>query len=107
MQGLYPFVRRVITPKSYSKSTMSRKKHPKPDIEEALCYAESHGWRVEIGGAHAWGRIYCPYNNQNCRCGAFCIASIWSTPKNTGNHAKQIRRLIDNCAVRKNANDKE
>jgi hypothetical protein len=59
---------------------MARKKHPKPEVEEALRYAEKHGWRVRIGGSHAWGRIYCPYNDKDCRCGEFCIASVWSTP---------------------------
>ena len=34
-------------------------------------------------------------------CGEFCRASIWSTPKNPGNHAKQIRRIVDNCIMQK------
>jgi hypothetical protein len=76
---------------------MSRRSHPKSEIEAALAYAEQNGWRVELGGSHAWGKIYCPYNDQECRCGIFCITSIWSTPKNAGNHAKQIRRVVDNC----------
>jgi hypothetical protein len=40
---------------------MARKPHSKPDIEAALRHAEKHGWRVEIGGSHAWGKMYCPY----------------------------------------------
>jgi len=76
---------------------MPRKKHPKKAIEEALCYAEDNGWRVEISGGHAWGRIYCPNNDQDCRCGEFCIASVWSTPVNPANHGKQIRRIVDKC----------
>ncbi len=76
---------------------MQRTPHPNKEIETALKYAESLGWRVEAGGSHAWGRIYCPYNDKECRCGEFCIASIWSTPKNAGNHARQIRRVVDNC----------
>lgn len=78
---------------------MSRKKHSKQEIEDALCYAEENGWRVEVGGSHAWGKIYCPYNNKECRCGEFCITSIWSTPRNAGNHGKQIRRVVDNCTI--------
>jgi hypothetical protein len=95
---------------------MSRRSHPKSEIEAALASAEQNGWRVELGGSHAWGKIYCPYNDQECgkcvlgvspseapfqerRCGMFCITSIWSTPKNAGNHAKQIRRVVDNCAT--------
>lgn len=80
---------------------MPRKRHSKPEIEEALRYAEKQGWRIEIGGSHAWGKIYCPYNNSDCRCGEFCISSIWSTPKNAGTHAKQIKKVVDNCTSRK------
>lgn len=77
---------------------MSRKKHPKADVETAIRYAETHGWTIKQGGAHAWGRMYCPYADDSCRCGEFCIASIWSTPKNPGNHGRQLRRVVDNCA---------
>lgn len=80
---------------------MSRKAHSKQEVEEALKYAEKNGWRVEVGGSHAWGKIYCPYNDKECRCGEFCISSIWSTPRNAGNHAKQIRRVVDNCTTHK------
>ena len=76
---------------------MPRKKHPNAEVEVALRYAEKHGWQVKVGGSHAWGRIYCPYNYQDCRCGEFCIASVWSTPRNGMNHARQIRRVVDNC----------
>lgn len=78
---------------------MPRKKHSKKEIETALRYAEEKGWRIESGGSHAWGKMYCPVNDINCRCGEFCISSIWSTPKNPTNHAKQIKRVIDNCTV--------
>lgn len=86
---------------------MPRRTHPKQEIENVLRYAELHGWRVEVGGSHAWGKIYCPYNNKECRCGEFCITSIWSTPKNTSNHAKQIKRVIDSCSARKNEDNEE
>lgn len=33
----------------------------------------------------------------NAGGGEFCISSIWSTPRNAENHAKQIRRVVDNC----------
>jgi hypothetical protein len=84
---------------------MARNTHPKPEIESALKYVEQCGWQVDVGGSHAWGRIYCPYNDKECRGGNFCIASIWSTPKNAGNHAKQIRRVADNCTKHNNAYD--
>ncbi|WP_215408926.1 hypothetical protein [Janthinobacterium sp. JC611] len=76
---------------------MAHSPPPKKEIEAALRHAENQGWRVEVGGSHAWGKICCPYNDANCRCGEFCIACIWSTPKNPGNHARAIRRVVDNC----------
>lgn len=81
---------------------MARKPHPKPEVEAALRHAEAQGWRIDVGGSHAWGKMYCPYNDETCRCGEFCIASIWSTPKNAGTHGKQIRRVVDNCTARRN-----
>lgn len=79
---------------------MSRKPHPEKDIEKALEHAEAHGWTVEQGGSHCWGRMYCPRNDGSCRCGEFCITSVWSTPRNAGNHARQLRRVVDNCTAR-------
>lgn len=76
---------------------MIRQKHPKKEIEQALIYAEEKGWRIDAGGSHAWGKMYCPFNDNECRCGEFCITSIWSTPKSPVNHAKQIKRIINNC----------
>lgn len=78
---------------------MPKKKHPNADIDDAIGYAESEGWTVKTSGSssHAWGILYCPYNDSECRCGEFCTSSIWSTPRNTRNHAKQIRRIVDKC----------
>lgn len=80
---------------------MARARHPKKEIEAAIQYAEANGWRVAVGGSHAWGKLYCPYNDAECRCGEFCITSIWSTPRSPGNYARKLRRVIDNCAARK------
>ncbi|MNK32126.1 hypothetical protein D3C87_505800 [compost metagenome] len=46
-----------------------------------------------------------PYNDDGCRCGEFCIACIWSTPKNPGNHARAIRRVVDNGTFNKLMHD--
>ena len=48
---------------------MPGQRHPKKAVEDALRYAEQHGWQVETGGSHAWGKIYCPNNDKDCRCG--------------------------------------
>jgi len=81
---------------------LRRKRHPDREIEKALKYAESHGWRVESTGprAHAWGRMYCPDNDADCRCGEFCVTSIWGTPRTAATHARQIRRVVDGCTAR-------
>lgn len=40
---------------------MSRAKHLKKKVEEALRHAEEYGWRIGVGGSHAWGgRITIP-----------------------------------------------
>ncbi|MFL6688526.1 hypothetical protein [Paraburkholderia graminis] len=79
---------------------MVRGVHAKKEIEAALAYAERRGWRIQSGGkGHAWGKMYCPYKDAECRCGEFCISSVWSTPKNADNHAKHLRRVVDNCTA--------
>lgn len=77
---------------------MPRSRHPKPDIEAALRHAEACGWRIVQGGSHAWGKMYCPYNLRDCRCGIYCITSIWSTPVNPGTFARRLRQAVDGCA---------
>ena len=78
---------------------MTRSTHPKKEVEHALKHAEAKGWRVEQVGSHAWGKIYCPHNDDECRCGGVCITCVWSTPKNPGSHARALRRVVDNCTA--------
>ena len=87
--------------------TVKRSRHPKKEIEEAIRHAEDHGWRIEVGGSHAWGRMYCPFNDPECRCGEFCITSIWSTPRNAVSHSRLLKRVVDNCTTRKKAAERE
>jgi predicted DNA-binding transcriptional regulator AlpA len=75
-----------------------RRRHPDKEIESVLQFAELNGWRVIPGGSHAWGRMYCPSRSEACRCGAFCITSIWSTPRNAGGHSRFLRRVVLNCS---------
>ncbi|WP_424819640.1 hypothetical protein [Salinisphaera sp.] len=72
-------------------------KHPSKAIEQAVAHAEANGWRVEKSRGHAWGRLFCPHNDSDCRCGEFCITSVWSTPRTPEAHARQIRRVVDKC----------
>lgn len=84
---------------------MTRPRHSKKEVEEAIRYAEQNNWRVEVGGSHAWGKMYCPINDKDCRCGEFCITSINSTPRNAVTHAKQIRRVVDKCKHQKSTRE--
>ena len=74
-------------------------KHPNKEIRKVLDFAKENGWKIEKtnGQAHAWGKMYCPTNDSNCRCHNHCITSIWSTPKNATNHAKQLERIVKGC----------
>jgi hypothetical protein len=76
---------------------MTRRRHPIKEIEAALAHAEARGWRVVSARGHAWARLYCPWNDADCRCGEFCVVSVWSTPRNAVAHARQIRRVVDGC----------
>jgi hypothetical protein len=68
---------------------MPRHRHRKKEVEEALQPAEAAGWMVvSTGAGHHWGVA---------RCGAGCSVSVWSTPRDAGNHAKDIRRGVDRC----------
>lgn len=77
---------------------MPRKCHPNAEIADAIKYAEDNGWQVKLSNGHAWGRIFCPYNDKDCRCGEHCITSIWSTPRNPRDHARKIRKVVDKCS---------
>lgn len=76
---------------------MTRSRHPKKEIEEAVLYAESRGWTCFKGHSHCWGLLRCPYNESDCRCGEFCQLSVWSTPRVPENEARKIRRAVDGC----------
>jgi hypothetical protein len=71
---------------------MARPKHPDKDVEAAVAYAETKGWDYVPSNGHAWGRLFCKHS---ARGG--CILSVWSTPKSTYDHARQIRRRVDVC----------
>ncbi|NHZ82222.1 hypothetical protein F2P44_23505 [Massilia sp. CCM 8695] len=83
---------------------MARTSHPKKEIEQALKHAEANGWRIKVGASHAWGKMYCP-DDAGCRGGKYCITSVWSTPKNAGQHAGTLKRAVDNCTANKHHND--
>jgi len=72
---------------------MPRRRHAKKDVEAALRYAEVRGWTVEPKtSGHAWGEIRCPSGKRGG-----CRVSVWSTPREVGNHARQLIRRVDAC----------
>jgi len=76
----------------YKGAAMTRPRHPSKEIEAAVAYAESRGWRFRKARGHAWGRLLCP---RNARDG--CQLSVWSTPKAAEHHAAAIRRAVERC----------
>lgn len=67
-----------------------RPKHPKKEVEAAVAAAEAKGWTWRPLGH--WGRLFCPHADESG-----CQVGIYSTPKNAGNHAKQIIRAVGRC----------
>jgi len=70
----------------------NRPRHADAEIEKAVQYAEQLGWVVMLSKGHAWGRLLCPKSSREG-----CIVGVYSTPKNAGNHARQIRSAVDKC----------
>lgn len=73
---------------------LKRCRHPNKEIEDAIKYAEKHGWiyKDSGGSAHSWGQLLCPLHTREGH-----RISIWSTPRCAFNHGQQIRRTVDKC----------
>ena len=83
---------------------MARPRHPNKEVEDAVAYAEARHWpQHDFGRALGhWGRLFCPHADRDG-----CQVGIFSTPKNAGNHARQIIRAIDRCPHAKEKADDE
>lgn len=68
--------------------------HPNKEIRKVINEAVSKGWRViETGkSSHAFCRLYCPEKSRDG-----CKISVWRTPRNSSNHARQIKNKIEAC----------
>jgi len=69
-----------------------RPKHPNKEIEAVVAYAEALGWQVVKRTGHCWARLLCPQHDQDG-----CQISVFSTPKNPGNHARRLQKDIERC----------
>lgn len=67
---------------------VARWSHPRKQVLDALDDAAAAGLKIIPAAprAHRWGRVECP------SCGEHL--SVWSTPRNADDHAKDIRRFI-------------
>ena len=75
---------------------MARSRHPNKEIQAALEYAASRGWHIEKSKrGHNWGRILCPHGGRDG-----CLKFVYSTPRNPGRHAQDIREVVDDCPHR-------
>jgi len=64
---------------------MARPRHPNKEVEDAVAYAEARRWTWRALGH--WGRLFCPHADRDG-----CQVGVFGTPKNAGNHARQIIR---------------
>jgi hypothetical protein len=67
-----------------------RSRHPKKEVEQALSRAEQARLNVQQNTkrGHKWGDVGCQDKNHARK-------SVWSTPRNPGNHAKDINKYTD------------
>ena len=66
--------------------------HPNADINEAIAYALSLGWRYTPSSGHAHGQLWYPHGQRGG-----CRYSVWSTPRQPVKHARWLRKKIDSC----------
>jgi hypothetical protein len=64
--------------------------HSKKDVEVALTHFRTAGWYMMPNSGGHGIRIGCPHE---CKCSV----SVSSTPKNPGNHAIKILRILRKC----------
>jgi hypothetical protein len=76
---------------------MGRSRHKVKEIENTVQELEGLGWVWIKGKGHAWGVLRCPKNSKDCRCGVFCLMSVWSTPQNPEKFAKRLRQKALAC----------
>ena len=64
-------------------------RHPRcKEVEAQLKALRGAGWRAKYPAGH-WAVLYCPHG-----C---CKQSVHKTPKNCGNAAKRVAKLLDRC----------
>jgi hypothetical protein len=85
-----------------------RPRHPKKEVEDAVAYAESQvldlaktrcwTWRKQ---GH-WGRLFCPHGGRDG-----CQVGVFGTPRDAGNHGRQIIRAVNRCLHQQENQDED
>ncbi|MSQ37768.1 MAG: hypothetical protein EXR61_05595 [Chloroflexi bacterium] len=76
---------------------MMRRRHPKKEVEDALAaILEDPWWRLEQPRktGHRWGVLKCGHNRLGC------MRSVWGTPRNPADHARNLEDWAGQCAHR-------
>ena len=69
-------------------------------VEGTRSDAEKAGWAWRKVNGHAWGQLLCAHQDRDG-----CRISIWSTPRDPENHARQIRRVVNRCTHKEEVKD--
>ncbi len=77
-----------------------RPRHPKKEVEDAVAYAKSKLWTWRKQGH--WGRLFCPHGGRDG-----CQVGVFGTPRDAGNHARQIIRAVNRCPHQQEGNDED
>lgn len=87
----------MFTISTLNEARVGRPTHQNKEIESALSYAESKGWRVIKASSKAkpWGQMLCELADRSG-----CRLSIHSTPRVPEHHAVKIRKTVDNCSCK-------
>ena len=72
---------------------MGRSRHSNKAIEAALRQMEAEGWVFRDAHGHARFVGHCPAADV-----CACRVSVWSTPRNPENHARQLLRMLRRCS---------
>ncbi|WP_419849405.1 hypothetical protein [Candidatus Poriferisocius sp.] len=71
---------------------MTKGLHSKKEVRRAIAKLQQEGWSIVVasgGSSHTWGSALCP--------SGLCRVWIKGTPRNAGDHAKQLLRALKKC----------
>ncbi|WP_237363993.1 hypothetical protein [Vibrio marisflavi] len=68
-------------------------------MNDAITYAVEQGWRfVKKGNGHTVAMLLCNDETEGEHNANTCMIRVFGSPRNAGNHAKAIKRSVDNCS---------